>query len=186
MSLLALTNLAVERDAGKPKKRPSPKRRAAAGGVSEEKHTYADALVSAVPTEVLGLYTFVVTEIVGTITAGDDKRLTLRWWIYAAGIVAIVVYLIVAYVRRRHSTRKRTVPGLEIFAATVAFAAWGLVMAGSPTRLDAEQRQRTHLDRDYHCRRGLSPRPPGWVAHQGVKPGHRTSRSNDCGGTEGG
>lgn len=131
MSLNALTNLAVERDAGEPKKRPSPKSRAETPA-EDEKHSYADALVSAIPTEVLALYTFVVTEVVGTITAGDDKRLDMRWILYSAGIAAIVVYLLVGYLRRRHQAKKRRFPGTEIFAATVAFAAWGLVMPGSP------------------------------------------------------
>jgi hypothetical protein len=131
MSLNALTNLAVERDAGEPKRRPSPKRRAETGA-EEERHSYTDALISAIPTEVLALYTFVVTEVVGTIAVGEDKRLTMRWIVYAAGIAAIVVYLLVGYLRRRHQARKRRFPGTEIFAATIAFAAWGLVMPGSP------------------------------------------------------
>jgi hypothetical protein len=132
MSLNSLTNLAVERDVGEPKKRPTPKRRDETPPVAEEKHTYADALVSAIPTEVLALYTFLVTEIVGTITVGEDKRLTMRWIVYAAGILAIIVYLVVGYMRRRHATRKRAFPGAEISAATAAFSAWGLIMPGSP------------------------------------------------------
>jgi hypothetical protein len=132
MSLNALTNLAVERDAGEPKKRASPKRRAETPPVEEVKHGYTDALINAIPTEVLALYTFAVTEIVGTITVGEDMRLRMRWIVYAAGIAAIVIYLVVGYLRQRHQARKRRFPGTEIFAAAVAFAAWGLVMPGSP------------------------------------------------------
>jgi hypothetical protein len=115
MSLRSLTDLAVERDEK--------------GGGDK---TYTDALIHAIPSEVLALYTFLVTEIVGTIAAGDDKRLTLRWIVFAAGVAGTVLYLIVNYLRARDDARKRAFPGAEVFAAAVAFGAWGLVMPGSP------------------------------------------------------
>ena len=115
MSVRALATLAVKRDAEAP-----------------ETKTYADTLIHAIPTEVLALYTFVVTEIVGTISAGDDERLSLRWIVFAAGVAGTVAYLLISYVRARHTTRSRPFPGQELIAATVAFAAWGLVMPGSP------------------------------------------------------
>jgi uncharacterized membrane-anchored protein len=115
MSVRSLTTLAVERDTE-----------------SSDGKTYADALIGAIPTEVLALYTFVVTAIVGTITVDDDKQLSLRWTVFAAGVAGTVVYLVVSYVRARRAARKRPFPGQEITAAAVAFAAWGLVMPGSP------------------------------------------------------
>jgi hypothetical protein len=114
MSVRSLTTLAVERDTEDP---PG--------------QGFTDVLISAIPSEVLGLYTFVVTAIVGTITAGDDKQLGLRWVVFAAGVLATVVYLVVGYLQARQDTRRRF-PGHELTAAVVAFSAWGLVMPGSP------------------------------------------------------
>jgi hypothetical protein len=116
MSVRSLTTLAVERDTEAP---------ASAKG-------FTDVLISAIPSEVLGLYTFVVTAIVGTITAGDDKQLGLRWVVFVAGALATVVHLLVGYVQVRHATRRRRFPGPEVTAAVVAFSAWGLIMPGSP------------------------------------------------------
>lgn len=130
MSLHSLTNLAVERDAGEPKRRVPA--RAGDDPPEDEKQSLTGALISAIPTEVLALYTFAVTEIVGTISANEDKRLTMRWYVYAGGAIAVALWLVVGYARRRHATRKRAFPGAEIATATVAFAAWGLVMPGSP------------------------------------------------------
>ena len=96
-------------------------------------HTYADALVSAIPTEVLALYTFVVTEVVGTITSPtDDKHLRLRWITFAAGFAAIVLYLGASYSANAINARRRKAPVTEILSAGIAFGAWGLVMPGSP------------------------------------------------------
>ena len=56
----------------------------------------------------------------------------MRWYVYAGGATAVALWLVVGYARRRHATRRRVFPGTEIATATVAFAAWGLVMPGSP------------------------------------------------------
>jgi FtsH-binding integral membrane protein len=116
MSVRSLTTLAVERDTE-----------------AHDGKAFTDVLISAIPSEVLGLYTFVVTAIVGTITSdSDDKQLSLRWIVFGAGVLATVVYLIVGYLQARAATRKRRFPGQELTAAVVAFSAWGLVMPGSP------------------------------------------------------
>jgi hypothetical protein len=116
MSVRSLTALAVERDEEQP-----------------PQTGFTDVLISAIPSEVLGLYTFVVTAIVGTITSdSDDKQLSLRWVVFGAGVLGTVVYLVVGYLQARGDDRRRRFPGHELIAAVVAFSAWGLVMPGSP------------------------------------------------------
>jgi hypothetical protein len=128
MSLRSLSGIASLRDLGGARKAdPAPRteqdaERTVASG-------YADVLVSAIPTEVLGLYTFLVGVITGTITQGDDERLLLRWLVYASAIVFIVAFLYASYRRR---PRRRRFPVAETLAAVVAFAAWGLAMPESP------------------------------------------------------
>jgi hypothetical protein len=68
--------------------------------------------------------------IVSTIGAGEGARLVMRWILYAAGFLAIAVWLGGAYIRQ--PKKKRRFPVAETLAATFAFAAWGLVMPGSP------------------------------------------------------
>lgn len=128
MSLRTLSGIASLRDAGGPRKAdPAPKseqeaERTVASG-------YADVLVSAIPTEVLGLYTFLVGVIAGTITQGEDEKLLLRWIVYAGAIAFIVAFLYTSYRRR---PRRRRFPVAETVTAVVAFAAWGLAMPESP------------------------------------------------------
>src|SRR4051812_38282606 len=114
MSLRALSRTAVERETESgPRRVKAPRERTDAEGVIEtlpdpltEPHSYADALVSAIPTEVLALYTFVITEIVGTITSdNDDKHLWMRWILYGVSIAAICVYLYGKY--QRNAPRAR-------------------------------------------------------------------------------
>ena len=117
MSVRSLATLAVERDQK-----------------SAASKTYTETLVHAIPSEVLALYTFVVTAVTGTITtADDDKLLSLRWVVFGAVAAATIVYLVASYRdTRARAARKRHFPGEEITAAVVAFGAWGLVMPGSP------------------------------------------------------
>ena len=98
-----MTTLAVERDTEAP---PSGK-------------GFTDVLISAIPSEVLGLYPFVVTAS-SHLTAGDDKQLGLRW------IAAIHLYRgrrlrPVSMKDQSHQTREsRTVKECE----TVNHPAW--------------------------------------------------------------
>jgi len=135
MSLSRLSAVAVQREKGPPQ-RAKKKPKTAAETQSTEKQGYVDLLVAAIPTEPLALYTFVVGGIVATIDSGEGKRLALRWAIYGVTIVFIALWLALAYRRRTDAGRKRTFPFVEIVAAIVAFAAWGLVMPESP--LNAE------------------------------------------------
>ncbi|HWM54778.1 MAG TPA: hypothetical protein VNO20_05275 [Solirubrobacterales bacterium] len=127
--------VAAQRDAGalqRAKKKPANQ----AETKETEKQGYLNLLVSAIPTEPLALYTFLVGGIVATIDSGETERLGLRWGLYAAMIAFIVLWLTSSYLRRPKTERKRRFPFAETLAAIVAFAAWGLVMPESP--LNAE------------------------------------------------
>lgn len=129
MSLSTLSAIAVQRDEGKPrrsKRKPTTPTEAA----TTEERSYANVLVSAIPTEPLALYTFLVAGIVATIDAGESERLVLRWVIYGVMIAFIAAWLGTTYLRGRSAKRK--FPVVETVSAIVAFAAWGLVMPDSP------------------------------------------------------
>ncbi|HEX6667027.1 MAG TPA: hypothetical protein VF081_10590 [Solirubrobacterales bacterium] len=93
---------------------------------------YMDLLVTAIPTEPLALYTFVIAGIVATIDPGTDQRLTMRWIIFSATALLICAWMVAAYLRRPEADRDRKLPLPEITSAIIAFGAWGLVMPESP------------------------------------------------------
>lgn len=123
MSISTLTSVAAQRDTGPPR-RSKPQPKDAEDAAKTEERGYLSLLVSAIPTEPLALYTFLIGGIVATIDTGDSKRLTLRWVIYAAMIALIVFWLIQAYVRRPKEERARRLPWAEIATAVFAFATW--------------------------------------------------------------
>ena len=100
MSLQSLRTIAVERDHDDPKRTKTGR---------------------AIPTEVLALYTGVVTVVVSNSDAAD-RHLSMRWTLYILGFVAIAVWLGGAYVRT--PAKKRRFPFVETVAALIAFAAW--------------------------------------------------------------
>jgi hypothetical protein len=102
--------------------------------------SFGNALVSAIPTEVLSIYTFVLTGIVGTTDLVGHEELLARWLLYVAGFIAIAVTLVVTYGRRRNRAKARRFPVAELLAAMIGFAAWGLVMPGSPLMAVLSQR----------------------------------------------
>lgn len=132
VSLQTLTTIAAERDQGVPKKKTS-KRSAEQAPDADSPLSNTDVLIAAIPTEVLALYTGLVTAITVNISsdAGADRHLFMRWILYAVGFCGIVAWLGVNYVRGQHPKTRRF-PFAETAAAVVAFAAWGLVMPGSP------------------------------------------------------
>jgi len=135
MSLSTLSAVAAQRDSGTPQRA----KRTPANGTEAEKtesQGYFDLLVSAIPTEPLALYTFLIAGIVATINGNDSLRLDLRWTIYAVMIAFIVLWLGASYIRRPKAEKKRRIPFVEMLSAVIAFAAWGLVMPESP--LNAE------------------------------------------------
>ena len=131
MSMQTLNAIAVERDHAAPKKRKTG-RAAPQAANADALLSKTDILIAAIPTEVLALYTGLVTAIIANTSsdAGADKHLLLRWGLYVAGFAAITVWLGANYLRTL--TKKRRFPWVETAAAMFAFAAWGLVMPGSP------------------------------------------------------
>lgn len=138
MSLRAMSAVAVQREAGTAQK-------TRAGELTTETQpdqetipqSWGDMLVNAIPSEVLGVYTPLVGIIVGTIEAGDDERSTLRWLLYFAFVAIVILWLAIAFFSgTTKDKRKRKFPWVETIAATLAFAAWGLVMPGSPLSID--------------------------------------------------
>lgn len=135
MSLSTLSVMAAQRDSGPPR-RPKRKPAGEVEATQTEKQGYFDLLVSAIPTEPLALYTFLIAGIVATIESGESQRLGLRWAIYGTMIGFIALWLGTSYLRRPQAERKRRFPFVETLAAVIAFGAWGLVMPESP--LNAE------------------------------------------------
>lgn len=133
MSIRSMSELAVERDLRRPRK-PGP-RRAGAGGEDDrdvEAQSRSDILISAIPTEVLAPYTFLIGVIVSTIDPNEDERLGLRWTVYGVAFAFIVIALFGNYVRLRKPDKRRKFPLPEMLSAIVAFGAWGLIMPGTP------------------------------------------------------
>ena len=142
MSLSTLTRIAVQRDTGAPK--IAKKKSTPGSEVVAQERGYLSSLAAAIPTEPLALYTFVVAMIVSTIESGGDKRLVMRWAIYAAMILVIVLWLGASYVRNSDpGKKKRSFPWLETASAVTAFAAWGLAMPESPLNAALSSNNRT-------------------------------------------
>jgi hypothetical protein len=149
MSINALADIAVMRDETEPRRVVKRGRRgarraaepaaAAVDATQLPQQSYTDALIAAIPTEVLGVYTFVLTGIIGNTDLVGHDQLLARWLLYVAGFVVIAATLIRTYATRRH-TRKRRFPVAELVAAFIGFAAWGLVMPGSPLMAVLSQR----------------------------------------------
>lgn len=99
--------------------------------------TTGDALVKAIPTETLALYTFLLGLFIGN---GKEDAVTgylaLRWWTYAGFVVLTLLAVWLTYWLSTRSTelhkrRKLKLPMLEAATATLAAGVWGLVMPGS-------------------------------------------------------
>jgi hypothetical protein len=139
MSIRSLSSLAVQREAIVPQK---AKKKANADEAETVPQTWTDAIVSAIPSEPLALYTTVIGIIVATVTVGGDNRFWMRWILYAIGIVAVVIWLAAEYYRKR-TAKKRRFAWAEAAAASIAFAGWGLVMPGNPLSLSLSKDNRT-------------------------------------------
>src|SRR6476469_5571536 len=109
MSMSTLSAVAIQRDKGEPQ-RAKRKPKTDAEARETEAKGYFNLLVSAIPTEPLALYTFLIAGIVATIDSGENQRLTMRWIIYAAMIFFIVLWLGASYIRRPKAERKRKFP----------------------------------------------------------------------------
>lgn len=118
MSANSLARLAVERDLAPP---------------GQSIKTSTEVLIAAIPSETLAAY----TTLVGVVLAGDvgQRYSQFRWAAYGAFVLLAFLAPLVNFRRSLMMTRDmehRALPIQECFAATVAAAAWGLVMPGSP------------------------------------------------------
>lgn len=93
-----------------------------------------EILVAAIPGEVLAPYTALVGIIASTVdeTEKGGQWLPLRWWVFAAGAVLVLVWFAMVYRSQRPSKARRRQAFYGAGAGLVAFGAWGLVMPGSP------------------------------------------------------
>jgi hypothetical protein len=129
MSLMSLAEVAVERDS-------VARNGDGQGGDDQSGLASATAmLVHTVPTEVLAPYTALIAVIIATIGTSQDHYESLRWWLYGVTTGLVIITLLVAFLRASPGGGRRF-PLTEITTATIAFAAWGLVMPGSPLSLD--------------------------------------------------
>jgi hypothetical protein len=142
MSLRTLSAIAVERDeATPPTAAPAPGARPpgtppvpAPAPDASTLSAATGTLIAAIPGEVLAPYSALVGVIVSTNTAKDDHA-ALRWWVFGVAAALVVVTLLAGFYRNKSATG-RAFPFVETVAATIAFAAWGLAMPGSPLSID--------------------------------------------------
>jgi hypothetical protein len=141
MSLRALSARAVQRDtpAVVPPPPPPPpgaelQGGGAPGGAGVDLSSATGVLVDAIPGEVLAPYTALIGIIVSA--SASKTHEPLRWWIFFVTLALIPTFLILNYYRGRPADRNRVLPFAETLAAMLAFAAWALVMPGSPLSLD--------------------------------------------------
>ena len=145
MSVRSLTALAVERDRADPGSDAMGGQRGEIAGVpgAPVPQTYVDALTSSIPTEPLSAYTALVGAYTAILGSSSTPYLALRWWAYAGFLAITLLSVIVSYLRKSRrevgasgsnasNGRQRVVPYLELFAALVAAAAWGMAMPDSP------------------------------------------------------
>ena len=167
MSVRSLTTLAVERD------RADPASPVAGGGGRTAANApdgtvpqgFTDVLISAIPTEPLAACTALVGVAVGAVNATDPRAyLSFRWWCFAGFVVLTILAVYASYLRdlKAPSTgappppkeTHRRFPLAEIIAASIAAAAWGLVMPGSPLNV-----QMSGTSQRWPSPLSLSPRP---------------------------
>jgi hypothetical protein len=144
MSVRSLTVLAAARDTGVPmsatrKAKPDDAAAVDAGPRGESAATAGDAVVAAIPTEALALYTGLVSGVVALIADGTkaaEQYVPLRWWLYGVTCAFIAVWVVGGYysLGKKGAGRRRIFPFAEVLTATTAFGAWGLVMPESPLR----------------------------------------------------
>ncbi|HET6504206.1 MAG TPA: hypothetical protein VFG87_25940 [Amycolatopsis sp.] len=141
MSLSSVTTLAITRDETHPRDELQ---------LDSRKATWAKVLVSAIPTEILTVYTASLGVAAGLATSDNPHAyLPFRFGWYAAWLVATPLITGLLYARKAEEVRQRKAkadPGAvllrvawwkgilrpETAAATVSAAAWFTAMPGSP------------------------------------------------------
>lgn len=141
MSLSSVTTLAIIRDETHP---------AAELQLDSQRATWGRVLVSAIPTEILALYTASLGIAAGLATDADPSAyLPFRFAWYVAWLVATPLLASLLYLRKAEQIRRdkakadpsatllrapwwKSLLRLEVVSATVAAAAWFTAMPGSP------------------------------------------------------
>lgn len=145
MSILSLAQVAADRDVtGRDETMSSTKRKVPDSGEAEPNQSTSDALLSAIPTETLAVYTGVV----GIFAASDDAGVTsgylpFRWWAFGTFLALTGAAVVLAHRVRRSAKNKTRFPVLEVFIAVLAAAVWGLAMPGSPLAIELTGTART-------------------------------------------
>jgi hypothetical protein len=140
MSIRSLAALAVARDKAAPSAPAAGGGGAAAAapppGAPVIPQSFADVLVSAIPTEPLSAYTAIVGIAVGTVDLNNPRSyLGFRWGCYGAFLVLTLLAVAVSYSKKANGPQgpvgRRRFPWAEGASALIAAGAWGLVMPGS-------------------------------------------------------
>ncbi|MGY1617761.1 hypothetical protein ACI797_13570 [Geodermatophilus sp. SYSU D00691] len=141
MSIRSVTDLAMKRDAT-PKGQIVP-----SDSPGRDQERVGDTVVSAIPTEVLVLYTTITGGALATIIQTAPRSyLPYRWAALAAAVLLTPTAVVVVY-RRKYRLHRRVLEGQrrgaelrasarwpwpEMLSATLAAAAWFLALPGSP------------------------------------------------------
>ncbi len=129
MSIVGMAHTEVERNT----RAPTDK----AGSTDKPR---SQALVDAIPGEVLAPYTAILAVIVANSDRGEWEL--GRWVLYI--VAGLLVPTAVWYLWDRDSPegeKKRKVPVAGMVGSTLAFAAWGLVMPGAPLTFEVTDQQ---------------------------------------------
>lgn len=119
MSIKSISYVEVERDTAT----PTDKKNA-------DDKPKSEALVDAIPTEVLAPYTAILSVIVANSDPGEWE--VGRWVLYAIATAIIPLAIFLMWRREKHADASRRAPVAGMVGSTLAFAAWGLVMPGAP------------------------------------------------------
>jgi hypothetical protein len=135
MSVNTLSTLAAMRDQEEEPKRTVADK--ATGQQTGQLVKYQDVLTNSIPTEILSGYTVLVGITVGTIQATAQEPTpnqlpALRWVFFVGFLLATAAAVWLAYLSKRTVGKRRRIPVTEILVATIAAAAWGLVMPANP------------------------------------------------------
>jgi hypothetical protein len=147
MSVSGLGTLAAARDAGTPKKSQIGK--AVEGTEDDGVASVRDLLVTAVPTEIVGLFTAAMAVLVGgveapTVAEPDPDDFAFYRWLLVVAVIVITALAVNQSTKRKQVARrpgsraKRRVPVTEIATGCVAAAGWALSLPESPLTLLTE------------------------------------------------
>jgi hypothetical protein len=97
----------------------------------------SEALVDAIPTEILAPYTAILAVIVANAESGAWE--VGRWIIYGVGAVLSPLAIYLVWLSQADDSKKRNFPIAGMVGSTVAFGAWGFVMPGAPLSFSVDE-----------------------------------------------